>query len=119
MCAAREEYDVSLACGAVRLTALPAPAVLDGTCRIDPEPGSAPLPEQVAGALVLAPETSVLLLVTGAAADLDALARATATLPADTRCRGAARRPRRAGGGRAPARPRRGHRGRCSASCPA
>ena len=85
MCAAREEYDVSLACGDVRLTALPAPAVLDGTCRIDPEPDSAPLPEQVAGALVLAPETSVLLLVTGAAADLDSLARATATLPADTR----------------------------------
>jgi uncharacterized protein (DUF58 family) len=85
MCAAREEYDVSLACGEVQLTALPAPAVLDGTCRIDPAPGAAPLSEQVATAMVLAPETSVLLLVTGSGTDLEAVTRATVTLPADTR----------------------------------
>ena len=48
MCAAREEYEVSLAAGSVRLTALPAPSVLDGTCRIDPEPGTGTLGEQVA-----------------------------------------------------------------------
>lgn len=85
MCAAREEYEVSLAVGNVRLTALPAPSVLDGTCRIDPEPGAGTLGEQVAAALGLAPETSVLLLVTGGATDLEAVSRVTATLPGDTR----------------------------------
>ncbi|WP_457205335.1 hypothetical protein, partial [Nocardioides sp. P5_C9_2] len=39
----------------------------------------------VGTALALAPETSVLLLVTGSATDLDTLARATTTLPGDTR----------------------------------
>ena len=34
MCAAREEYDVSLVCGREQLTALPAGAVLDATCRV-------------------------------------------------------------------------------------
>ncbi|WP_199907535.1 DUF58 domain-containing protein [Nocardioides terrigena] len=85
MCAAREEYDVSLACADVQLTALPAPAVLDGTCRIDPVPGAASLSEQVATAMVLAPETSVLLLVTGSGTDAEAVTRATVALPADTR----------------------------------
>lgn len=85
MCAAREEYDVSLACGDVQLTALPAPAVLDGTCRMDPAPGAAALSEQVSDAMVLSPETSVLLLVTGSGTDLEDVARATVTLPGDTR----------------------------------
>ena len=35
--------------------------------------------------MALAPETSVLLLVTGGATDLEAVARATATVPAETR----------------------------------
>ena len=39
----------------------------------------------MAAAIALAPETSVLLLVTGGATDPDSLARVTATLPADTR----------------------------------
>lgn len=85
VCAAREEYDVSLACGSVQATALPAPAVLDGTCRIEPEPDAGPWAEQVLAALRLAPETSVLLLVTGGATDPETLARTTATLPADVR----------------------------------
>ncbi|WP_156411495.1 DUF58 domain-containing protein [Nocardioides sp. Soil805] len=85
MCAAREEYEVSLACGSIQLAALPAPTVLDGTCRIDPEPGTGTPSEQVVAALALAPETSVLLLVTGAGTDLEALGRATTTLPAETR----------------------------------
>jgi uncharacterized protein (DUF58 family) len=85
MCAAREECEVSLACGDVQLTALPAPTVLDGTCRIDPRPGTGPLSEQVAAATALAPETSVLLLVTGSATGLDVVARATVGVPADTR----------------------------------
>lgn len=85
MCAAREEYEVSLACGGVQLTALPGPAVLDGTCRIDPAPGAGTLSEQVVTALALAPETSVLLLVTGGATDPEAVARAAATVPGETR----------------------------------
>ncbi len=85
MCAAREEYEVSLASGGVQLTALPGPAVLDGTCRIDPGPGAGTLGEQLATALALAPETSVLLLVTGSGTDLETVARATATLPGDAR----------------------------------
>ncbi len=85
MCAAREEYEISLSCGSVRLTAMPGPTVLDGTCRIDPEPGAGSLSEQVGAALSLAPETSVLLLVTGAGTDLETLGRVTATVPADTR----------------------------------
>ena len=85
MCAAREEYEVSLACSRVQLTALPGPAVLDGTCRSDPDPGAGALSEQVATAMALAPETSVLFLVTGSATDLEAVARATATLPGETR----------------------------------
>jgi uncharacterized protein (DUF58 family) len=85
MCAAREEYEVSLSCGDVQLTALPAPTVLDGTCRIDPRSGTGALSEQVAAAMALAPETSVLLLVTGSATGLDVVARATVGVPADTR----------------------------------
>ena len=87
MCAAREEYDVSLVSGREQITSVPAGAVLDATCRVQREPSAAPLAGEVRQAMILAPETSLLFVDTGAAvADLDDLAAALVTVPAETRC---------------------------------
>lgn len=86
MCAAREEYDVSLVSGHEQITSVPAGAVLDATCRVQREPSAEPLPGEIRQALILAPETSLLFVVTGAAADLDDLAAALVAVPAETRC---------------------------------
>ncbi|PUA81159.1 DUF58 domain-containing protein [Nocardioides currus] len=87
MCAAREEYDISLLSGTEQITSVPAGAVLDATCRVQRQPGADPLASQVHQALVLAPDTSLLFVVTGGVADdLDALAAALLVVPADTRC---------------------------------
>ncbi|EON25817.1 hypothetical protein CF8_0002 [Nocardioides sp. CF8] len=87
MCAAREEYDVSLLSGSERVTAVATGVVLDATCRVQREPDTEPLAGQVQQALVMAPETSLLFVVTGASdTDLDALSVALVSVPADTRC---------------------------------
>lgn len=87
MCAAREEYDVSLLSGAERVTSVPAGAVLDATCRVQREPAAEPLAGEIRQAIILAPDTSLLFVVTGAAApDLDDLAAALVMVPAETRC---------------------------------
>ncbi len=87
MCAAREEYDVSLLSGSEQITSVPAGAVLDATCRVEREPAAEPLAGQIQQAIILAPETSLLFVVTGAAApDLDELAAALVMVPAETRC---------------------------------
>lgn len=87
MCAAREEYDISLLSGRERITSLPAGAVLDATCRVQREPDADPLAGEIHRAIILAPETSLLFVVTGAAKDdLDDIAAAMLMVPADTRC---------------------------------
>lgn len=87
MCAAREEYDVSLVSGREQWTSVPASAVLDATCRVQREPSAEPLSGEIRQAIILAPETSLLFVVTGAAAaDLDEIAAALVTVPAETRC---------------------------------
>ena len=65
---------------------MPAGAVLDATCRVQREPSAEPLAGEIRQALILAPETSLLFVVTGAAADLDDLAAALVSVPAETRC---------------------------------
>ena len=87
MCAAREEYDVSLLSGREQITSLPGGAVLDATCRVQREPDAEPLPGEIHRAIILAPETSLLFVVTGAAKDdLDDVAAALLMVPAETRC---------------------------------
>lgn len=87
MCAAREEYDISLLSGRERITSLPAGAVLDATCRVQREADADPLPGEIQRAIILAPETSLLFVVTGAAkGDLDDIAAAMLMVPAETRC---------------------------------
>lgn len=87
MCAAREEYDVSLVSGTERLTGLPAGAVLDATCRVQRDAAAASLAGEVQQSIILAPETSLLFVVTGAGRpDLDDLAAAIVMVPAETRC---------------------------------
>lgn len=87
MCAAREEYDISLLSGRERITSLPAGAVLDATCRVQREPDADPLAGEIHRAIILAPETSLLFVVTGAAKDdLDDIAAAMLMVPAETRC---------------------------------
>lgn len=87
MCAAREEYDVSLLSGRERITSLPGGAVLDATCRVQREPEAETLPGEIHRAIILAPETSLLFVVTGAAQDdLDDVAAALLMVPAETRC---------------------------------
>lgn len=86
MCAAREEYDVSLVSGDERITAVPGGAVLDATCRVQRATAPVALADEVHQAIVLAPATSLLFVVTGAVvADLDAIASALVRVPADTR----------------------------------
>ncbi len=87
MCAAREEYDVSLVSGREQLTSLPPGAVLDGTCRLQREPGADPLDAEVHLALRLAPATSLLFVVTGSGtADVDSVGAALLVASAETRC---------------------------------
>lgn len=87
MCAAREEYDISLVSGRERVTSLPAGAVLDATCRVQRQADADPLPGEIQRAIMLAPETSLLFVVTGAAKDdLDDVAAALLMVPAETRC---------------------------------
>lgn len=87
MCAAREEYDISLLSGREQVTSLPAGAVLDATCRVQREPDADPLAGEIHRAIILAPETSLLFVVTGAAKDdLDDIAAAMLMVPAETRC---------------------------------
>ncbi|MEO5661668.1 MAG: DUF58 domain-containing protein [Nocardioides sp.] len=87
MCAAREEYDVSLLSGREQITSLPGGAVLDATCRVQREPEAEPLPGEIHRAIILAPETSLLFVITGAAQDdLDDIAAALLMVPAETRC---------------------------------
>ena len=87
MCAAREEYDVSLLSGAEQITSVPAGVVLDATCRVQRDPAAGPLPDEIRQAITLAPDTSLLFVVTGAAApDVDDLAAALVMVPAETRC---------------------------------
>lgn len=87
MCAAREEYDVSLLSGREQITSVPAGVVLDATCRVQREPAAEPLSREIQQAIILAPDTSLLFVVTGAAtADLDDFAAALVMVPAETRC---------------------------------
>jgi uncharacterized protein (DUF58 family) len=87
MCAAREEYDVSLLSGREQITSVPASAVLDATCRVQREPSAEPLTGEILQAIILAPDTSLLFVVTGAGTvDLDEVAGALVRVPAETRC---------------------------------
>ncbi len=104
MCAAREEYDVSLVSGVEQITAVPAGAVLDATCRVRREASAGPLAGEITRALVLAPDTSLLLVVTGGGPQQpggtgapgavdpgplgsgDEVATGLLRVPADTRC---------------------------------
>lgn len=87
MCAAREEYDVSLLSGHEQITSLPAGAVLDATCRVQRDAAAPPLGREIQQAMLLAPETSLLFIVTGSSAsELDDVAAAIVTVPAETRC---------------------------------
>jgi len=87
MCAAREEYDVSLVSGHELVTGLPAGAALDGTCRVQREEGAEPLAPAINRAVLLAPDTSLLFVVTGAgAADLEDVPAGLVSVPAETRC---------------------------------
>ncbi len=87
MCAAREEYDISLMSGRERVTGLPAVAALDGTCRVQREAGAEPLAPAINQAVILAPQTSLLFVVTGAgAADIESVAAGLVSVPAETRC---------------------------------
>lgn len=87
MCAAQEEYDVSLLSGREQVTAVPPSTVLDATSRVQRDAAAGSLSNEVAQALVLAPETSLLFLITGAAiASLDELTAAVVAVPAETRC---------------------------------
>lgn len=86
MCAAREEYDVSLVSGVEQSHGLPPNAVLDATCRVQRLAGQeGGLAQEVTRALVVAPETSILFVVTGLGNDLDAVAASMAQVPAETR----------------------------------
>ena len=87
MCAAREEYDISLLSGREQITSVPATTVLDATCRVQRDPDAEPLAGEIHQAIILAPDTSLLFVVTGSAApDLDQLAAALVRVPAETRC---------------------------------
>ena len=111
MCAAREEYDISLLSGRERITSVPAGAVLDATCRVQRDADAEPLAREIQQAIILAPETSLLFVVTGASApELDDVAAAIVTVPAETRCVVLRAAPGRDAVGAAPARPRGDHR---------
>ncbi len=87
MCAAREDYDVSLVSGNEQLTSLPAGYVLDGTCRVTREPNAEPLGAEVTLAITLAPETSMLFVVTGSdPVDLDGLTSGLVAVSPETHC---------------------------------
>ncbi|WP_325605742.1 DUF58 domain-containing protein [Nocardioides sp.] len=87
LCAAREEYDVSLVSGTEAVVGLPGGAALDGTCRVQRQPGADPLAPAINRAVTLVPETSLLFVVTGAGAeDLEDVPAGLVAVPAETRC---------------------------------
>ncbi|MCW2833168.1 MAG: hypothetical protein JWN68_1121 [Nocardioides sp.] len=87
MCAAREEYDVSLVSGTEAVIGLPGGTVLDGTCRVQRQRDAEPMAPAINRAVVLVPETSLLFVVTGAGADdLEDVPAGLVMVPAETRC---------------------------------
>lgn len=87
MCAAREDYDVSLVSGTVQVSGLPGGAVLDGTCRVQREAGADSLAPAINRAVILVPDTSLLFVVSGAGADdLEDVPAGLVSVPAETRC---------------------------------
>lgn len=75
-----DEFDVSLVCGE-HAAGGEGITVLDACCRV--APGPRPLVEAAGAAAELAPDTSLLLVVTGARAGFEAMQRAAAQFPSE------------------------------------